>query len=418
MSNILTNSPLYSMLYVTDYAEYTEVVPGQTTLDNFNAKFLSTVFIKSDDITDFVDEFYNTIISVEQWLGGNPAKNITNIVAFPLYTEFDGDPTNLIIGRIDRSHMKCYQNSELLNALYRVAYIKAEPTYNDFRNSTGYTRYRLFLPYYGYIELKADDIRDKWIQVLLKPDYTTGRALYIIGVTELAYQNNGIGHEPLNDTDKGYFSSPLMRIIETIEFQLGVELPVGWNNGAEVARNLLLASAQAAFSVAMLGAPIPSTVATSSTMETTVRNIKSKNPETNRMNTKARIQDKTTSNRTTTYDNSGYVKQQRQSACFEAGLDVLRSFNYETQKSNPSSPQLAGALYLKVHLIEYTPNYVEQDENFNRLYGRPLGSTRKLSSLDGYTEISAIHIEGDAFKTATSEEIAMLEEELTSGIFL
>lgn len=415
MSDKLMNSVLYSSLYVTDYATRNE---STSAIDDYNGKFISTIFIDSNNVSDFVDEFYNTVISAEQWVGGNPAKNITNIVAFPLYTELEGDTHDLFINRVRRNYMKCYQNFDTLRSLYRVAYIKAEPTYNDFRNSTGYTRYRLFLPYYGYVELKADDIRDKWIQVLLKPDYTTGRALYIIGVTELAYQNRGIGHEPLNDTDKGYFSSPLMRIIDTIEFQLGVELPVGWNNGAEVARNLLLSSAQAAFSVAMLGAPIPSTVATSSTMETTVRNIKTKNPETNRMNTKTRIQDKTTSNRTTTYDNSGYVKQQRQSACFEAGLDVLRSFNYETQKSNPSSPQLAGALYLKVHLIEYTPNYVDPDAEFNRLYGRPLGSTRKLSSLDGYTEISAIHIEGDAFKTATSEEIAMLEEELTSGIFL
>lgn len=415
MSDILMNSLLYSSLYATDYATRNEAVGN---IDAYNSKFLSTVFISSDDVQAFVDEFYNTIISIEQWAGGNPAKNITNIVAFPLYTELEGEPRDLYINRVRRNSMKCYQNFYTLKALYRVAYIKADPTYNDFRNSTGYTRYRLFLPYFGYVELKTDDIRDKWIQVLLKPDYTTGKALYIIGVTEVAYQNLGIGHEPLNDADKNYFSSPLMRIIDTIEFQLGVELPVGSNNGAEVARNLLLASAQAAFSVAMLGAPIPSTVATSATTETTVRNIKTKNPETNRMNTKARIQDTTTSNRTTTYDNSGYVKQQRISSCFESGLDVLRSFNYETQKNNPSSPSLAGALYLKVHLIEYTPNYVEQDENFNRLYGRPLGQTKKLSTLHGYTEISAIHIEGDAFKTATSEELAMLEEELTGGIFL
>ena len=416
MSDLLSNSYLYSEVFQTHFS----INNLDGSVQNYKSNFLSTVFIDIADLDIFTNEFYNTIISLEQWKSGNPAQNITNIVAFPLYIDIHNENAvkgELIINREARDKLIAYRIPHLFNSLYRVAYIKADPTYNDFRNSTGYTRYRLFLPYYGYVELKTDDIRDKWIQVLLKPDYTTGRALYIIGVTEIAHQNLGIGHEPLTDTDKNYFSS-LMRIIETIEFQLGVELPVGWNNGAETTRNLLLASAQAAFSVAMLGAPIPSTVATATTTETTVRNIKTKNPETNRMNTKTRIQDTTTSNRTTTYDNSGYVKQQRISSCFESGLDVLRSFNYETQKNNPSSPSLAGALYLKVHLIEYTPNYVEQDENFNRLYGRPLGQTKKLSTLDGYTEISAIHIEGDAFKTATSEELAMLEEELTGGIFL
>lgn len=415
MSDYLTNSQLYSILYVTEYRDPEHLL-------HYNSKFLSTFFINNNDIADFTNEFFNSYLSAEQWAFGNPTQNITNIVAFPLYTELQGDYDSgdagkVMIGGVSRSAMVGYQKPELFRALYRVAYLKVEPTYDDFRKYSGYTRYRLFLPYYGYVELKADDIVDKWIQVLLKPDYTTGRALYIIGVTDQALANEGVGHEPLSDTSKGYISN-LMRIIDTIEFQLGVELPVGSSNVAEVTRNRLLATAQAAFSVAMLAAPIPSTVATATTTETTVRNIKTKNPETNRMNTKTRIQDTTTSNRTTTYDNSGYVKQQRLSSCFESGLDVLRSFNYETQKNNPSSPSLAGALYLKVHLIEYTPNYVEQDENFNRLYGRPLGQTKKLSTLDGYTEISAIHIEGDAFKTATSEELAMLEEELTGGIFL
>lgn len=411
MSDILSNSSLYKELFVTKNADN----------DSYNSKFLSTVFVDTKDVQAFADEFYNTFISLEQWVSGNPSKNITNIIAFPLITDFlfsIENRCNLVINRNIRDDMYAYAVPELINSLFRVAHIYVEPTYSDFRKHTGYTRFRLFLPYFGYVELKADDIVDKWIEVLLKPDFTSGRAMYIIGVTEQELVNVTFdGYTPLNEGDKQLISASI-RIIETIEFQLGVELPVGSNNGAEVARNLLLSGAQAAFSVAMLGAPIPAQVATATATTTSVRNIKTKNPQTKRLNTKTKKEDTKTSTRTTTYDNSGYIKQRRISDCFESGLDVLRSFNYDTQKNNPSSPSLAGGLFLKVHLIEYIPNYVEQDENFNRLYGRPLGTTRTLNTITGYTEISSIHIEGDAFKTATTEEIAMLEEELTSGIFL
>lgn len=415
----LVNSKFYNNIYTTDaaIANYNHI--GELIgFDDYNSKFYTTVFVGNNDIGDVSDDIYNSLIDLTHWVAGNPSGNIVSILAFPLHTNLINTEGYLVLNRRERYDFKVHNEPELLRAIYRVAYLKAEPTYTDFRGYSGYTRYRLFLPYYGYVELKPEDIIGKWIQVLLKPDFTTGKAMYIIGVTDISRANSTIGHTPLTDSDLNYYNSNLMRIIETIEFQLGVDLPIGAVNSSEQTRNLILSAANMAFSVAMMGAPIPTQVATSVGSETLKRNIKTKNPATNRMNIKTRIEDTKTNTRTTTYDNSEYIKQRRMSDCFSSGLDVLRSFNYETQKSNPISPYLAGNLPLKVHLIEYTPNYVDPDDEFNRLYGRPLGSTRKLSSLDGYTEISAIHIEGDAFKTATSEEIAMLEEELTSGIFL
>lgn len=409
----LADSKFYNEIFITQKGDGTE--GGE------NSSFYSTIFVSNDDIGHIADDIYNSFIDIEHWVGGNPAKNIVSILAFPIYTDVsgrfsDGTAGQVIIGSQARHEVYGHRRPDLLKALYRVAYIKVEPTYKDFRAFSGYSRYRLFLPYYGYIELKAEDVVDKWIQVLLKPDFTSGKAIYIIGVTNTSYSSLGIGHKPLSDSDITYFS--LMRIIETIEFQFGVDLPIGITNSAERTRNLILSATLAAASVAMVAAPVPAKVATSVATTSSTRTIRTKNPETKRMNDKAKIRDKGRTERTTTYDNSEEIKQRRATECFESGLDVLRAFNYDTQKSNPSTPQLAGALPLIVHLIEYIPNYVEQDENFNKLYGRPLGTTRKLHTLRGYTEISAIHIEGDAFNTATLEEIDMLEKQLTSGIFL
>lgn len=54
--------------------------------------------------------------------------------------------------------------------------------------------------------------------------------------------------------------------------------------------------------------------------------------------------------------------------------------------------------------------------DYNHTHGKPLGETRTLSALHGFTKVSYIHLEN--FNTATSEELNMIENELKNGVIL
>lgn len=67
------------------------------------------------------------------------------------------------------------------------------------------------------------------------------------------------------------------------------------------------------------------------------------------------------------------------------------------------------------HIILRKQKVLSQD-NFNKIYGRPLYQSRTLSGLRGFTIVDDIHLSG--FPTATSDELNEIERLLKTGVHL
>ena len=71
-----------------------------------------------------------------------------------------------------------------------------------------------------------------------------------------------------------------------------------------------------------------------------------------------------------------------------------------------------------IEVLIYRPKFAPVSSEYSKLYGYPLGDVYQLNDLSGYTEINAIHFEGDGFRNMLNKEAAMLEELFSNGIIL
>ena len=118
------------------------------------------------------------------------------------------------------------------------------------------------------------------------------------------------------------------------------------------------------------------------------------------------------------FDASNFQYGNAIAGAFECATDSLNNMHISASTDRSNNPVSMFNACNSIKVIRYYPKLITTDENYGKLYGYPLGQTKVLSTLSGYTEISNIHIEGEGFKSATQKEILMLKEALSDGIIL
>ena len=303
---------------------------------------------------------------------------------------------------------------------YRLCYFKYEPPFNenDYRNYGGFTKLKLYLPFFGLVDLNPNDVIGKYIQIFITLTPTTPQALYIIATSDIPYDDLGVGN-PMLDRDKSYdFSNMDLTPLHFLEFTLGVTVPFGRVNNDDMIRNGLMSAANIATSIGFATAKIPAIASTalSTTSSTTTKTRV--NPKTNKPTSKITTNRKATTTSTRETDRSEYERSRRINDCFRAGISALNVFEQDTATTATGNSNVMLNMGKNVGLIVYLPKIVEPDEDFNHLYGQPYGAVSYLSQFEGYTEISDVHIEGNQFNHLTETEKAMLEDALINGIIL
>lgn len=294
-----------------------------------------------------------------------------------------------------------------------------QPKFNNFADYKGYTVIRAFLPFVGYVDIDPNECMGKWLQFRLLVDYFTGKGLFIVGVSsdEITHSDNRYSTE-LEDRP--------MRVISTFECSVGIEIPIGSSNFAEIQRNLILGTIKVAAgfatSVATMSAA-PAITTTTSTVEPTVKTYDIKTRGTQKG---ARL--KTTksgsivteggSKNTTTVHHKSVNSAHAISNAVDSSIDTLNRLSPDNKSDRCNDANLMWSVGSNVHVDIYRPKFVPLDANYGSLYGYPLGDTYELGNLSGYTEINAIHIEGEGFETITNKEVALLEEVFANGIIL
>lgn len=297
-------------------------------------------------------------------------------------------------------------------SFFTLGQFNVKPYFNNFADYDGYTKIKIWLPYYGFTDIPCNETMGKWIQVLLQVDFRTGGGCYYIAVSDESIQHTGnpqIGSGLISETEYGN-----CRIIATCACQIGTPIALGQSNTAQVYRNIIYGAVKSVANVA--GGYALSRLGGSTTkgMESWHTKKTKRNPKTGRQITTRTITDeKEIDFRTNPYETGSAVAE-----VFDSSATSLSYMHSSGQADKPNSPAVYVGTPETVHVVIYRPRLQSVDSEYGNLYGYPFGKTVKLSEISGYTEISNVHIEGSAFETATEQEKGLLMDAITSGIIL
>lgn len=363
---------------------------------------------------------------------------ITSLTIFPFNarikynyreaTEYDPDTEDIFVGAYKLSFgysgTAFHHNTDIYCDILQDEYawfdmgeVYMEREHNNFADFNGYTDIQIWLPYYGMVQLMPNDVVGKYLEFALSVDYNTGQAVYYIMVSD-----NHIVRNAEDDTIFAGDKFAESRIIATYTFQLGYTIPLGGSNAAEIYRNIVSgivkigAIVGGAAVAGALGAGIATTTTTS--VQMAKGNFTRTSPNTGRKISPGEWSRDTKNVNVSKTDATNYIKGKAVMDTFQSSAQTLSTLYPQATGDVVNNPALLCNGCEKIRVVIKRPKYLPIDDTYKHDFGVPLGETRTLGNLSGYTEIGEVHIEGEAFSSATSEELARLNETLVSGIIL
>lgn len=339
-------------------------------------------------------------------LFGDFTKWCTSLMYYPIIFKNSTTTYKLRAGGIDydATCLGCIPAEDFgIFTLGEKAYPKAT-SYLDFEP---YSKAEIYLPYYGFVPLKIADVEGKYIQIRLSVDYNTGQAQYIVGVNPhvVATGNNYPQTTHMDDSET--------RILGIYNLQLGVSVPLSVANFGDT-------MISTAVSVGKAAATIGSSFATDA-MPTRSYSSKSKTATTERNENTGRQITKGTNTKSYESVSHVYGGKERVNTAIDTAATVLSGLNYSTAGLASNNGSLNNNLCpsVKIVITKAVPTLDrEKDDSYKHLVGLPVGACKKLGAYVGYTEVTDVHLEGNLFGIATSEEMSMLYDEILGGIIL
>ena len=353
--------------------------------------------------------------SLYEWVLNNPASSAVfgdytkwcsslQFYPFEINKYGTGKTYKLMVGFTESTKITCHgvidNKVEFGYTLGQIYY----PTPTFYLDYEPFTKVEVWLPFYGFTELRIADIAGKYIQFRLYVDFHSGSAQYVIGVTDnsLEFPNTpfAIG---IDDTNT--------RIIGTCVFQLGYSIPLGSTGLADTVRNIALTGIKTATALATgaIVGGITGGAQTSTTRTTTTsKNAEGKQITAEREST------------TTTEHDSNYNTIERVGTTMKSAQNVLESLNVRPNVERSNNTIINDITCKSIVIVKrkVKPSVDITTQEFRHLYGLPVGNVKQINTVHGYTEISAINFEGTGFGNATNKELAMLEDMVSRGIIL
>lgn len=231
--------------------------------------------------------------------------------------------------------------------------------YNNFLDKAPYTKAKLYIPSFNFIDLPVDLIlldtyhESPQFKVLVSCDFDTGDGMIFIGC---------------------YNSSGELFIASQVKAQFGFDIPLGTDNNQELKRNQILNG------ISILGSAITTAIGVASGNALAV---------------------------------GGGVALATNSIKNYLQSDI-KSLSTSAQSSGLMSLVTANTCFLYVERPR-----IADTTNYASLYGKPLMESRTLSSLSGMTIVDDIHLEDMSTNLSPlKDEVEEIENQLKSGVIL
>lgn len=373
----------------------------------------SKVVLTAHEVSDLADWAKNVNLDTVVW--GTYEKWSQSLMYYPIILA--GQTTgHLKLYHVDYPEVAC-ANLDIHDTKGYYVGNYVYPQCTDFTQYEPYTTLQVWLPFYGFADLKIADVQGKQMHFILYVDFNSGSAQYVIGVTDNIIESSGNPPKFLENVNE--FGT--IRQIGQYNFQLGYQIPITSTGMAEVARNVAMNAIKAgagliagaalggAAGLGISGISGASTIASTSTQTKQVLN-----PATGKMVTTG-VQ---TLNKST--DMSSYQTQRMVNTAIDTVPTVLDNLNVKPTLDKSNNCVLNSGCCKSVLIIQrtVTPTVDRTNPIYKHLKGLPCGELGIIGMYSGYTELSDFHLEGEGFALATEAEKAELYNVLSQGIIL
>lgn len=323
------------------------------TMTSFNRKWAigyNGINVVNDNLSN------KTFLDNLNYLFTEPSQFFISLKAYPFdIKEYYNNSLTLQKVKMGKAQMKVGDQDVSAPALYgypQYKYLgkfKISRKFNNYLDFSPYTKIEMYLPFAGIITLDTNVVTDKEIRILLAVDFDTGKANYYL-----------VRHE---DSQGEYDGD----IIQTVECQMGIDIPLGSYNANEQMKNVLLTG------VSFIGGAVTS-IATGNPMPLVSSSINAV------------------------------------SGTFKALQERVTKGGVSSGTNNIMTPY-------HPYLIITRPTYGGNGpDDYVTYKGRPLFKNCKLGDLKGFTVCNDFHLEN--FGSATDSEISSIDALLKEGIII
>ena len=323
------------------------------TMTSFNRKWA----IGYNGINVVNDNLNNkTFLDNLNYLFTEPTQFFISLKAYPFdINEYYNNSLTLQKVKMGKAQMKVGDQDVSAPGLYgypQYKYLgkfKIERKFNNYLDFSPYTKIEMYLPFAGIITLDTNVVTNKEIRILLAVDFDTGKANYYL-----------VRHE---DSQGEYDGD----IIQTVECQMGIDIPLGSYNANEQMKNVLMTG------ISFIGGAV-TTMATGNPMPLVSSSINAV------------------------------------SGTFKALQERVTKGGVSSGSNNLMTPY-------HPYLIITRPTYGSNGpDDYVTYKGRPLFKNCRLGDLKGFTVCNDFHLEN--FGSATDSEISSIDALLKEGIII
>ncbi|MBR5786924.1 MAG: hypothetical protein IKY41_09545 [Clostridia bacterium] len=342
--------------------------PAYTGIGCFSTYYsmaMADVARLNNDLWTSDDSTITALIEGLRFWGTDPMQAVMSLRLYPFDVNAyisHSEKTHIKIGRVEMPVASGWILDNNATAILNMGWIAVKPQFNDFRDYYPYTQIKLYIPFIGMIDLNANEIMNKKVEIQMVVDITTGtcEVCILANSKPLVYQSGNMGVEiPITLNTMQGLSQSIMQGI----FSMSATALMG---GAE---QLIHTG----------GAPLFPTI------------------------TK------------TTYENErlNYLGNESSSDIgnIAAQLTLGASTSSQTGKSTPAC-NMANPLY--PYIVITTPSW-EIPENYAHTYGKVCHTSGLVSTFSGFTVCRNVDTTGI---NCTEMEQNMIKSLLESGVYL
>ena len=252
---------------------------------------------------------------------------IMSLVAYPFEIPAYSTIGSLRLGKKQISSVMVHDIISAVSPYYKIGSFRIN--YENYNSIEPYTKYELFLPYYGYVELKSSDIINSNIEIYYSFDYANGSAkINVINAS------------------KNY-------VIKSVTAQIGIIIPLSRTNNQQL--NDEKSQLAIKTSIGVLGSMI-----------SMVGGVASSNP--------FLVANAVAGLTSTIADTSVQLAQMHEKAS-------VSNANGSEGLYGCQIPRIKKTKYIRKNVLDYS-----------KYYGKPLNQRYKLSDLSGYTIVKEIRL--------------------------
>ena len=394
------------------------IVNPSTSMSVEYSKSTTFYALRPENVLDLLDYINGLSTQIIENVSNDPGSFITSVRIYPFdFSTTDtgniAQDTSIKLGRwecdLNEAEMisgSCYRLISGYKTHFNLGTYTFTPYFNNFLDYAPYTKYELYLPYCGFVDMDATEYTGKTISIDYILDYTTGGCTAV--VSDITNENDHI----VLFSKKGI-----------------VGIPITWQatNSGQILRGVINTAMSAGGMALSKGiakwAGNKKYKSDFSKWEGDIdkNRVHYKDDYFDEIEKEKAIKENPAPNKDDYMPKGNqYLSSNIITGAFNGMSNAIVNSPYHVTRGEMGGDFSVFSMPQKPYII-ITRTHTVLPASYNELMGKPSGKTATLSELNGFTSIDAIRVEGIKSVNGvspTSVELTTIDEALRSGVII